>query len=265
MKKLHVGRRLALLVAAGAIVLAAAGIARSAGGELPVTVEAAKAAVQAMAPEASELKVSGPTDTAIGRHYTVSGTNVRASVDSRDGRVTSLLVLDRRPRAGETKLTSDAAIEAATRFLMAHSIPFDGLRSSVRLVNHGASNEYEVTWQRYEKDVEVPDSRSVRVDAATGSVFWFSDVRRPFAPPPAPLVDYDRATEVAAAASGFEQPTIVAGTLKVVINAIDAQRLVWSIEVASRLTSDVPSGDYFEYAWVEVDALTGGATVVGRG
>jgi hypothetical protein len=254
-------------VAAAAIVIVVltAVVARSAGGSAPITAEAARAAVVAMVPEATGLTVSGPVDSATGRHFTVSSSSVRASVDATVGRVTGVLLLDRRPTAGVVSLSADEVMVAAGRFLEAHGIPHDGMQASVRLVNHGASNEYEVTWQRLDQGVEVPDSRSVRVDAATGRVFWYADVRRPFSSPPAPLVDYDRATELAAAASGFEQPTIVEGTLKLIAREAGGQDLVWLIEVAGPLTVKGSTVEIFAYVWVEVDAITGEATIVRRG
>ena len=180
-----------------------------------------------------------------------------AFVDMTTGRVTSLLLPA--PETTNVALTTGQAETAATAYLTAHGIPFDGLTPAVTIEDHGCCKFYVVTWQRYVNGVTVPDSRTVGLDPSTGAVFEFIDTRKPYGPVASPQIGRDDAVRLATVASGFSNP-LVGDVHQLVDGGPDFPgRLVWSIKL------DDGAGASASHAWVYVDAITGEAKVVGRG
>jgi hypothetical protein len=209
------------------------------------------------------LVVSDPIDGAFARFYQVVGERVVANVDAHDGRISTILLTDNSTSGPEIKITSDQALATGRAFLDDHGFPWQGLRETVELRNHGESNEYVITWEHWEGDVLTPDYRMVGINAATGRVFRYADVQRPYVLPGEPKVARAAALVAAAEASGFGGAGIVTKSeLRIVFDYAGAQRLVWWVY----LDGPVPGApDLVAHALVEVDAMTGTATVLGGG
>jgi hypothetical protein len=97
------------------------------------------------------------------------------------------------------------------------------------------------------------------IDAATGEVVSFTDEQLPYMDPPDPVVGEDEALAKAedAAAQGGKAAS---SELRVTFDPADGtQSLVWQVAVGS------DANGWVEAALVEVDALSGDATVLGRG
>src|SRR5439155_4010760 len=116
-------------------------------------------------------------------------------------------------------LTPEQAEAKAIAYLTSHSVPLEGLRPSVKLVDHGDFSQYEVTWQGYVGDIAVPDLRTASVDPSNGAVFGFADFRRSYAPPPTPGIGRDeaitRAKAFVSSGAAFQSPTLDGAELKV--------------------------------------------------
>jgi Peptidase propeptide and YPEB domain len=217
----------------------------------------AVAAVRAFATSARDAKAEGTIDGALGRAYQVSGSDVRALVDVADGRV----VLYQRPSAVATVeadgprpafVSAADALAAAVTFLDAHKVSVSGLGApDVELLDHGASVEYVITWQKMNADgVLLPDSRTVRVNPISREVFSYLDLQRPFVAPGIARVSSDEAVRVAQQSSGDGE--VEASRLAVSFNAAGQQMLVW------RITLDRTTVEGAHVAWVViVDANSG--------
>jgi hypothetical protein len=215
-------------------------------------------AVKVFVPDAANLTVDGPHDGVFHRFYDVHSNDLVAGVDAFDAHVMSLTLLKLVPTGNVVALTTAEAQTRAAAYLSDHHIPFDGLRPSVTLTEHGDYSEYDVTWQGYVGDIPVPDSRSASVDPSNGTVFAFSDFRRPYSAPPQPVIGRDDAIARAkASVSGqtFQSPTVDGAGLKVDFAADGTQLLVWEIGLSE--------GD--SHVLLHVDALTGAVTFVGAG
>ncbi len=217
----------------------------------------AVAAVRAFAPSARDAKAEGTIDGALGRAYQVSGSDVRALVDVADGRV----VLYQRPSAvaaveadgPRPEFVNPAeALAAAASFLEAHKVSVSGLGApDVELLDHGASVEYVITWQKTNADgVLLPDSRTVRVNPISREVFSYLDLQRPFVAPGLAQVSSDEAVRVARGSSGDGE--VQASRLAVSFDAAGHQMLIW------RITFEKTTVEGAHVAWVVmVDASSG--------
>jgi hypothetical protein len=144
-------------------------------------------------------------------------------------------------------------------------VPWLGLDEQVELRNHGESNEYVVTWQRRDAGVIVPDSRTIGVDAATGLVFRYLDVRRPYKSPGQPAIDEKTAVDSAVEVLGEEFRISIDRTeLRLAFDARGSQYLVWLVYATMPLTLD-GSQVVEQHVIVEVDTATGKATVIATG
>jgi hypothetical protein len=213
-------------------------------------------------PATTDLVANGPVDGAFFRYYNVAGANVTAAVDAFDGHVASLLLVTEIPSTRASALLTEAqAIGRGEAFLSARTIGTDGMSPTVEKRDRGLALTYEITWQLRVNGVKVPESRTVEMDAGTGVVFKMLDVSRPFDAPPSPSVDVNSAISRARIAAGIDQPSIVdSPQLEVTFTPAGQQMLVWTV----RLSSRNPRG-YEEYALVTVDAITGTASLIGRG
>ena len=225
-----------------------------------ISKEEALATVLALAPEAAGASVEGPQEGAYYRFYAVEGADILAAVDANDGRIISLTLVKLTPSSSKVVLSSADAERTAAAYMAAHSIPTAGLTESTELRDHGDYVEFEVTWQGYVGEVLVPDARSVLIDPSTGSVFGFSDFRRPYAAPPPPLVSREEALQSAALASEMKTPAVDKVQLRVDFDQSGTQLLEWEIA----LSADSGQG-WVDHTLVHVDAISGMASVVGRG
>ena len=225
--------------------------------------------------QTSDLVATGPFDGALGSYYKVIGHDVSASVDAHDGHVAQLLLLGLMSSFSSTwSITTAQAQAVASTFLTDRHIGTDGLTVSVVKKDRGPDvKTFVVSWQRVVNGATVPDSRMVEMDAGSGVVFNMDNSTRPYSDPPTPAVGRDQAVSYAEAVAGTSIATAsgpVAGTsvtytvvstsLQVWFTPAGVQQLLWSVE----LSSDSGQG-YKSYAWVSVDAMSGSATVVGRG
>ncbi len=225
--------------------------------------------------QTSDLVATGPFDGAMYSFYQVTGHDVAATVDVHDGHVGQLLLVGLvMPSPSTTSITAAQAQAAASSFLAARHISMDGLTVSVVKKDRGPDvKTFVVSWQRVVNGAVVPDSRMVELDAGSGVVFNMDNTTRPYSDPPTPEVGRDQAVSYAEAVAGTSIATasgpavgtsatytVVSASLQVWFTPAGVQQLLWSVE----LSSDSGQG-YKSYAAVSVDAMTGSATVVGRG
>lgn len=199
--------------------------------------------------------------------YLVQGAHASASVDAHDGRVVGLVLLDQTPITGAVRISATAALDAANTFLAEHSVPIPNAHPSVRFVNHGEANEFIVAWQVVENGVMVPDSREVGVNADSGQVFRYLDIRRPYAPPPAPKVDEAAALATAASLAGLgPMTTLDRSELWVKFTPTGDQYLAWRLELSAPDPSATGQpGVIRDHVVVEVNAVSGIAQIIGKG
>jgi len=162
------------------------------------------------------------------------------------------------------RITAAQAQAAAAAFMTVHGVSFAGLTPTVELNDHGAFQEYEVTYQRYVDGVLVPDTRLLGVSAATGEVYSFMDRRVAYGTVPAPVVTKDEAIAAAVERSGLTAPTVEDATLMIASGPLWTGRLVWQVTLHGEVPID--SQEAYTSAWiVYVDAVTGEVTVAGQG
>lgn len=220
-----------------------------------VDAEGARAALEAFLGRPVDVQVTGPETGASGPFYQLQGADISAAVSATDGRVVSILLLDAVPSSRVTKLSPADALTAATAYVEAHGLSVDGLGAGVELVDHGEAVAYEVTWTKVERGIELPVRTILQVDAATGAIFSFLDVRRPYAEPPAPVVSRELAVSAARIAAAMSSASVDGAKLLVSFTPDGRQQLVWEIALT----------DGVSHALVDVDAISGSAVVVGRG
>ena len=225
--------------------------------------------------QTSDLVATGPLDGALYRYYEVTGHDVHATVDVHDGHVAQLLLagLVMASPSG-TSITAEQAQAVASSFLTDRHISTDGLTVGVVKKDRGPDvKTFVVSWQRVVNGATVPDSRMVEMDAGSGVVFNMDNSTRPYSDPATPVVSRDQAVSNAEAVVGTSIATasgpiagtsvtyeVVSTSLQVWFTPAGIQQLLWSVE----LSSDSGQG-YQSYAMVSVDAMTGSATVMGRG
>jgi hypothetical protein len=210
------------------------------------------------------LSVSDPVDGPITRLYVVDGRSISGTVDAHDGHVITLLYAGI-AGGSDVSTKADDAVANARAFLDEHGIAFEGLNESVELVDHGDTNEYVVKWERVVDGVIVPDSRLVGVDAATGRIFRYANVSRAYQAPGKPTIDQSSAIELAVEASGLGAAAAVERTeLRIAFDAFGKQYLAWRV-VLTGPVEGAPAGGPMAHAFVEVNANSGEATILGRG
>ena len=218
----------------------------------------AEATVRRLVPT-GDLTVSGPTTTGQRTLYSVAGPGVQAMVDATTGQLASVLFLDRMPITPGVTITTDAAQADSLTFLSAAGLANGGLTSSVELIDHGDFKEYAVKWQLRVNGALVPEQRLVSVNPQTGKVFSLVVVSVPYKTPPIPTISRQDAIAAANRLLGAPLTTVESSDLIVTFDANGAQLLVWQIGL--RAGGPTPSAA----AMVQVDAMTGTATVIGRG
>lgn len=222
----------------------------------PITADQALAAVQAFAPQASGLHVVGTEAASMGTDYRVESPDVIAAVDQATGLVTMFVDNAAMPTSATVKLKTDDATAAATAWLKAHSVDIAGLTASTTLMDHGDTQEYRVELRATVDGVRVPRVVDISVDPATGAVYGFVRYVRTYAAPPKPTLTLDDATAAARTEEGDPGLKVTASDLAITFDAAGAQQLVWEL--------DTTRTDGF-YVKLDVNALTGAVTVVGRG
>jgi hypothetical protein len=199
-----------------------------------------------------DLIVNGPDDAGL---YDVQNSHVVALVDPASGIVLSVLYLGSGNSDGKGP-TGDEAIAIAETYLRDHGVDFDGMTRTEQRMDHGETWEWAIQWVRMAGDVILPDSVVVGVNPS-GQVFRFGVYQRPYTSPPTPTVDQATAEATARQAAFGDAPSQIDSTaLKLKVDESGNQRLVWEIAVTEEPMS---------HAVVEVDALTGAATIIAVG
>jgi hypothetical protein len=245
-----------VLASPSAVAIASSSLVADASGAISKE-EAVAAAETFLGRKLANPTVEGPSSDTVGLYSIAEeGTGTIISVDPQTGRVVSMLVLTD-PVSGVT-ITQAQAESTAEGFLVEHHVPFDGMTKTVEFMDHGAMQEYSVTWQRYVNGAAVPDSRVVRVDAHTCKVFSFNDLRLAYGPVASPAVGRDDAIALAIEKSGLTEPKVESVSLEVARAGEWAGRLVWSVGLSARM----PELGYYA---IYVDAITGETLIYGQG
>jgi hypothetical protein len=231
-------------------------IASAASVPSGITEAQAIAVVQAFAPHATGLQVTESDTVPAGRSYRVQSADIMAEVDQATGEVRMFIDNAAMPTSTVVKLTKDEALMAASAWLTSHGVATTGLSPTTTLMDHGSTQEFAVDFGGRVNGARIPHRVNVSIDPATGSVYAFVLYTRPFVTPPAPKLTADAA---AAAARNEEQDpgaNVTATDLAIDFDAAGTQELVYEL--------DLTRTDGF-YVKVQVDALTGSVTVMGRG
>lgn len=222
----------------------------------PITSAQAIAAVKAFAPTATGLEVAEDEEPGVPPAYRVTSDDIIAMVDEATGRVTMFLDNAAMPTSPAVTLREDAALAKATAWLAAHSVDTAGLTPTTELIDHGSTQEYQVVFQARMDGVRLPHRVDVSVNPATGDVYGFVLFSRAYTPPPKPVLTREQAIAAAREEEADPDAKVTATDLAVAFDATGAQLLVYEL--------DLTRTDGF-YAKVQVDALTGAVTVLGRG
>jgi hypothetical protein len=185
--------------------------------------------------------------------YEATAANAVALVDAESGMVLEVVLTDRMPDDDAVSITSGDAQTAAEAFVQRNTgLSTEGFTVSVRVMHQAGVAAYEVDWND-------PTKFLALVNASTGAVFEFVDLRTQLNLT-APIVGRARATETAIATIGVPGEMVTSADLGLDYGSGDAQVWAWSIGLG------VPSAtqaDVYEHgALVSVDAVTGQATIV---
>lgn len=213
---------------------------------------------------AADLVVGDPVDGPASRFYVVDGKSITGTIDAHDGHVITLLYLGI-AGGSDINASADDALATARAYLDQHGVRYDGMDESVELVSHGDTNEYVASWERVVDGIIVPDARQVGVDAATGQVFRYANFSRAYQVPGKPTIDEASAIKLAVEASGLgAQATVDRIQLRIGFDTVGTQYLAWQVTITGP-AEDAPEGSPLAHAFVEVNADSGVATIVGRG
>ncbi|MHB8960550.1 MAG: PepSY domain-containing protein [Candidatus Limnocylindrales bacterium] len=221
-----------------------------------ITEAQAVAAVQAFAPHATGLHVTETETAAMGPTFRVQSADIVAEVDEATGEVRMFLDAAAMPTSRIVTLTKDEAQAAAAAWLAAHGVRTGGLSPATTLLDHGSTQEYAVDFQGRVNAARTPHRVTVSIDPATGAVFAFVLFTRPFVTPPAPRLTADEAVAAARSEEADPGATVTSTDLAIDFDAAGKQILVYEL--------DLTRTDGF-YVKVQVDALSGAVTVMGRG
>jgi hypothetical protein len=218
-------------------------------GPWPIDEAAARAAVERFIGAPTTFELSGPVGTGLGPMWAINGPTVQGEISAGDGSISSLTLTSLAPTTTVVKIDAAAAEAAARAYLAARGVSVEGLTESTTLAD-ASPNRYTVTFQKLERGIEVPVRTGVGVNPETGAVFSFSNDRLPYVSPPDPRISRDeairRANELAPGQAVTGTPHLAVG-----FDGNGTQTLVWQIN--------------YPVTSVEVDAISGAATVTGQG
>ena len=262
-RKPTLGRRpigIALLIAI-VIVVAAVAVATAADPGDPKRVVRVQdvqaiASVRRLVADPAGLAVVGLQDGDAHRFYVIQSPRVQAAVDAYSGAVLSMAETDDMPTTPNVSVSEVDALGRADAYARANGIAVSGMTRSIELIDHGDTKEYAVTWTERVNGARSPALRRISLNPATGEVFAFRNFDRSYVPPPEPKVSAAAADSAARAAIGHPDATVTDTDLAIWFDNNGVQQLVYEISLATT--------DGF-VAIVRVDALSGVATIVGRG
>lgn len=162
------------------------------------------------------------------------------------------------PAEPKSVISKEDAATIARGFADEHGISTNGLTASVESASHGVVSLFDVSMRRLEGEVAVPDFREFQV-ATDGSVVSFSDEQLPYTVPKDYLSKAD-ALAVARDLPGVGNADLQRADIHIAFDHPGHQVLEW--EFAFQSLDDVGA---IEATLVDVDALTGKASVAGRG
>ncbi|HEY5628576.1 MAG TPA: PepSY domain-containing protein [Candidatus Limnocylindrales bacterium] len=221
-----------------------------------ITEAQAIAAVQAFAPHATGLHVTESDTVPAGRSFRVQSEEIIAEVDEATGQVRMFLDNGAMPTVPGVKVSRDQALAAATTWLASHAISTAGLSPTTTLLDHGSIQEYAVDFTGRVNGARVPNRVNISINPLTGAVYAFVLFTRPFAPPPAPRLTVAEAVSAARAEEQDAGAKVTSTDLAIAFDAAGTQLLVYEV--------DLTRTDGY-YAKLQVDALSGAVTVLGRG
>jgi hypothetical protein len=160
------------------------------------------------------------------------------------------------PASPTVKLTKDEALAAATAWLASHGITTTGLAPTTTLMDHGAIQEYALDFEGRVHGARVPHRVNVSINPATGAVYAFVLFTRPFVTPSAPTLTIAEATSAARGEEHDPDAKVTSTDLAIAFDAAGTQILVYEVGLTRT--------DGF-FVKVQVDALSGAVTVLGRG
>lgn len=206
--------------------------------------------------------VSDVVDGALSRYYDVTSDTVIARVDAHFGNILTLLLPMNVPGiATGAGMSATDAKASAIQYLQDTSVPTTGLTPQLTATDRGPGlRTYKVVWSRRVNGILMPDERMVELDASTGAIFRMHDVRRTVADPSPAKVARDQAVAAAKALVGYADASLAKTDLVVRVSPDGSSRTVWTVELYRSLTD----GTVAAYK-VEVDAVSGGATLVATG
>jgi hypothetical protein len=220
----------------------------------PITAQEAAvyAAKAAGVPSMSAAIVAGLD----GRYfYRATATNVLAFVDAESGNVLEVVLTDQMPNDTSASKTEADARAAAETFMSGTGMGTEGTTESAQLKTVAGVSAYEITWN---DTAGVHAGKfEVSVNAATGTVFAYVDLRMQLALTP-PIVGSSRATALAVAAAGV--PGEVARSVSFATDfATGAEASTWAITMG--VPSTTAPGTFENIVSATVDAVTGAVTV----
>jgi hypothetical protein len=230
-----------------------------------ITADAALAAVQPfLAKGMGDDLTATFDDNGMRPLWIIDGAHFHAYVDARDGLAASVSFPDVLSGPNGIGLSMDDAQKVAAQWLADHGIAVvPAMRVTVERRDHGEMQEYVVTWQSYEGEVRVDDVRAVSIQAGSGHVLGFHQVR-PASSAALPPVRLSReaAIKAALAATGFKQPKLTEEPYLTVAAGggatgpfVEGRRVVWVVGLSEGMLNDL----------VWVDAENGKTAIVGRG
>ena len=156
----------------------------------------------------------------------------------------------------DLRITREEATATATSWLADRGVDTAGMAPVTTLLDHGSIQEYQVLWTARLGAVRLPRIVQVSINPETGVVCSFLNNGRSYVDPPAPKLTLEDATAAARAEERDAGANVTSSELVVTFDPAGAQVLVYEL----RMTR---SNGFF--VMLDVDALTGAVTVVGRG
>lgn len=204
-------------------------------------------------PSMTAIPMNGPNGRAF---YQATAPDFLALVDSTSGSVVEVVLEDQLPSDATVSASASDARTSAEAF-MQRGGNLEGLSESAQVVRQADLAAYRVDWK--DSGETQAATFSVWVNASTGSVFAFVDLRMQLNLTP-PIVGRDRATKLAIAALGIPGETATSVDLAITFPLTGSQQSLW--EVAFGVPTATQT-DVFEHgALVSVDAVTGEAMIV---
>lgn len=181
--------------------------------------------------------------------YSVQGPTVGAFVEAQGGLVIYFVQVDMLPDSSDVAISSAEAKARATVFLSDRGRG-TGILVATTTLKTGVTSSYVVTWAAEgSSDGQI----SVSINASTGKAFAFVDQRFGVRLVP-PSIGASEAGKLALAAAATPGEVVLSAEFR-----LDFEHPTWDVSVGTPGSGDSAAPEH--YAFVEIDALTGTATV----